>query len=326
MGVMLPVRRTYSAYTASAMRPELIRASELLGHNTPEAVEEAIGLLQSTVYSFSMKVCGHREDAEDTMQEVLLRSLKYLAKVPDPAGLAAWLYTVTRNRCRRMRRPQSEARARTFSLDELMPDDAELKQLLSDTATNPEGQVLCAEQRQLLHQAVLHIPPPLRLVLVLHDMEELSTDQIAQILGLQTGTVRVRLHRARLAVRKQMTRTLQEAERQQESSSESQSSLRTIPLQKPQRSKECRELFTNLSEYLDARVEPRTCEQMRAHIESCPACVAFLNDLRAAIDRCRSLEMTCDPAIAHRMRAMMTREYFRLVGVELPDQVPSLTA
>ncbi len=283
-------------------------------------------MLQSTVYSFSMKVCGHREDAEDTMQEVLFRSLKYLAKVPDPAGLAAWLYTVTRNRCRRMRRPQSEARARTFSLDELMPDDAELKQLLSDTAINPEGQVLYAEQHHLLHQAVLRIPSPLRLVLVLHDMEELSTDQIAQILGLQAGTVRVRLHRARLAVRKQMTRTLKEAERQQESSSESQSSLRTIPPKKPQRSKECRELFTNLSEYLDARVEPRTCEQMRAHIESCPACVAFLKDLRAAIDRCRSLEMTCDPAVAHRMRAMMTREYFRLVSVELPDQVPSLTA
>src|ERR1035441_1183015 len=57
------------------MRPELIRATDLLRLNTPEAVEEAIGLLQNTVYSFSMKVCGHPEDAEDTMQEVLLRSL-----------------------------------------------------------------------------------------------------------------------------------------------------------------------------------------------------------------------------------------------------------
>ena len=54
-----------------SMRPELIQATELLHRNTPEAVEEAIGLLQNTVYSFSMKVCGHRQDAEDTMQEVL---------------------------------------------------------------------------------------------------------------------------------------------------------------------------------------------------------------------------------------------------------------
>ena len=66
------------------MRPELIRATDLLRRNTPEAVEEAIGLLQNTVYSFSMKVCGHPEDAEDTMQEVLSRSVAHLAKIQTP--------------------------------------------------------------------------------------------------------------------------------------------------------------------------------------------------------------------------------------------------
>ncbi len=88
------------------MRPELIQATELLHRNTPEAVEEAIGLLQHTVYSFSMKVCGHRQDAEDTMQEVLSGSLGDVAKLQDAHALALWLYTVTRNRCWRMRRRQ----------------------------------------------------------------------------------------------------------------------------------------------------------------------------------------------------------------------------
>ena len=74
------------------MRPELIQATELLRRNTPEAVEEALGLLQNTVYSFSMKVCGHPEDAEDTMQEVLYRSLGHLVKLKDPQELAVWLY------------------------------------------------------------------------------------------------------------------------------------------------------------------------------------------------------------------------------------------
>ncbi len=95
-----------------AMRPELIRATELLRLNTPEGVEEAIGLLQNTVYSFSMKVCGHPEDAEDTMQEVLSRSLGHLAKIENPQQLAVWLYTVTRNRCWRMRRKPAHAPAR----------------------------------------------------------------------------------------------------------------------------------------------------------------------------------------------------------------------
>ena len=78
---------------------------------------------------------------------------------------------------------------------------------------------------------------------------------------------------------------------------------------------ECRELFANLSEYLDDRVEPLTCEAMRSHIESCPACVAFLRDLRVAIDRCRSLEVPCDPAVAPRLRSILTQEYLRLLGI-----------
>jgi RNA polymerase sigma-70 factor (ECF subfamily) len=76
------------------MRPELTQAADLLRLNTPEAVEEAIGLLQNTVYSFSMKVCGHPEDAEDTTQEVLFSSLEHLARIKDPQALAVWLYTV----------------------------------------------------------------------------------------------------------------------------------------------------------------------------------------------------------------------------------------
>ena len=122
------------------MRPELTHATDLLRLNTPEAVEEAIGLLQNTVYSFSMKVCGHPEDAEDTMQEVLYRSLGHLAKIQDPQALAVWLYTVTRNRCWRMRRKVANAPKRNLSLDELIPDDAELGRLLEDAAESPEGE------------------------------------------------------------------------------------------------------------------------------------------------------------------------------------------
>jgi len=285
------------------MRPELVQASELLRRNTPEAVEEAIGLLQNTVFSFSMKMCGHRQDAEDTMQEVLLRSLKHLGKLEDANALAAWLYTVTRNRCHRMRRSPLARNERRLSLDELMPGEEELKNLLLESDGGPEHSAIHGEQQHLLHQAVLRIPTLLRMVLVLHDMEELSSEQIAKILDLQMGTVRVRLHRARLSVRKEMAKLLKGLPEQ------------VVQEKQPtiERQAECRELFANLSEYLDARVEPRTCEQMREHIERCPACVAFLKDLRNAVDRCRSFEVTCDADVAQRMRALMTQEYLRLM-------------
>lgn len=294
------------------MRPELAQAADLLRRNTPEAVEEAIGLLQNTVYSFSMKVCGHPEDAEDTMQEVLFRSIAHLSKIQDPQALAVWLYTVTRNRCWRMRRKGADASKQAYSLDELMPDDAELGRLLADATQSPEGTVLHAEQAHMLHQAVLRIPAPLRLVLVLHDMEELNTEQVATILGLQPGTVRVRLHRARLAVRKEMSRILDGVPAEKASAKPRRKKPRS---EKEGRPPECRELFANLSDYMDGRVEAPTCDQMRKHIEACPACVAFLRDLRTAIDRCRSLDIPCDSAVAPRLRAILTQEYLRMLGM-----------
>lgn len=294
------------------MRPELAQAADLLRRNTPEAVEEAIGLLQNTVYSFSMKVCGHPEDAEDTMQEVLFRSIAHLSKIQDPQALAVWLYTVTRNRCWRMRRKGADASKQAYSLDELMPDDAELGRLLVDAAESPESNVLHAEQAHLLHQAVLRIPAPLRLVLVLHDMEELNTEQVATILGLQPGTVRVRLHRARLAVRKEMTHVLDGAPEEKDGT---RPGRKKSGAAKSKRPAECRDLFANLSDYMDGRVEAPTCDQMRKHIEACPACVAFLRDLRGAIDRCRALEIPCDSAVAPRLRSILTQEYLRMLGM-----------
>ena len=299
------------------MRPELAQAIDLLRRDTPEAVEEAIGLLQNTVYSFSMKVCGHPEDAEDTMQEVLYRSLSHLARIQEPQALAVWLYTVTRNRCWRMRRKSAHAPKHTLSLDELMPDDAELGLLLADAAAGPESDLLHAERHNLLHQAVLRIPAPLRMVLVLHDMEELTTGEVARILNLQAGTVRVRLHRARLWVRKEMGRMLEGAAGQSGEPAKPRAK-RTRGRKRPA---ECRNLFLNLSEYLDGRVEPKTCEQMREHIEACPACVAFLRDLRSAIDRFRSMELPCDPAMAPRLRAILTQEYLRMIGMPEPEKL-----
>ena len=297
------------------MRPELIRATDLLQRNTPEAAEEAIGLLQNTVYSFSMKVCGHPEDAEDTMQEVLSRSIGHLAKIETPQQMAVWLYTVTRNRCWRMRRKPAHAPANLLSLDELMPDDEEMGRLLEDAARGPEGNLLAAEQHHLLHQAILRVPAPLRIVLVLHDMEELTTEQVAQVLSLQQGTVRIRLHRARLSVRKEMSQLLSGAPEHPENAKRFAKRPKGARANGAQRPSECRDLFANLSEYLDGRVEQLTSEQMREHIEACPSCVAFLRDLRAAIDRCRSLEIHCDPGVAPRLRAILTREYLRMLAL-----------
>ncbi|HVJ09188.1 MAG TPA: sigma-70 family RNA polymerase sigma factor [Acidisarcina sp.] len=296
------------------MRPELVQAAKLLGSNDLDSVSEALRLMQSTVYSFSMKVCGHPEDAEDTMQDVLISSLPHLAKIHDPKALAVWLYTATRHRCWRSRRKSVYAPKQTLSLDDLMPDDSELGLLLQDATANPESHLLRGEEDQLIHKAILSVPPQYRIVLVLHDMEDLNTEQIAQVLDIRPGTVRVRLHRARLYVRREMNRLLDEIP-DPRPQSQRRSGHPAKTLRRPQ---ECRELFSNLSEYLDGRVEAGSCEEMRGHIEACPACIAFLQDLRRAIDRCRRLDLKCDPKIAPKLRSLLTSEYLRMLGLTIP--------
>ena len=64
------------------------QALKLIREDRPESIDQALALLQNTVYSFSMKVCGHPQDAEDTMQDVLLKSVPHLAKFDNPQALS----------------------------------------------------------------------------------------------------------------------------------------------------------------------------------------------------------------------------------------------
>src|SRR5215469_7118394 len=120
------------------MRPEIEKAVELLQRGDDAAIEQALALLQNTVFSFSMRVCGQREDAEDTMQEVLLKSVPHLPRFGSPRALLVWLYKVAKNRCLMSRRKSKYAPAHELSLQELMPDRNGLEQLISDGRINPE--------------------------------------------------------------------------------------------------------------------------------------------------------------------------------------------
>lgn len=282
------------------MRAELSEAITLLRRGDAASVERALALLQATVFAFSMKVCGQREDAEDTMQDVLMQALPHLAKLDDAQALSVWLYTVARNRCWRSRKPL--ARRRTVPLEDLLPSDTELAALLASHDDNPEQLAAARQDEAMVRRAVLDLPPSYRLVLVLHDMEELDTGQVAQVLGLKPGTVRVRLHRARLLVRRTMDRLL----RGEPPTGDAPPAVRPRPAR-------CREVFGNLSEYLDGRLALQSCVQLERHIAACPSCIAFIQDLKAAMDRCRSLNIPMGEHTGAALRRLLTDEYLRLL-------------
>lgn len=282
------------------MRPELEEAIALLHQGDEPNVEHALTVLQQTILSFGIKICGHREDAEDTAQEVLLRALPHLSHLNDPRALSAWLYTAARNRCWQGRRRATYRKA--VALEDLLPGEAELNSLLlADRTATPEDQALTRQDHERLHQAVLSLPSEYRIVLVLHDMEELETELVAQILSLQPGTVRVRLHRARLLLRRELDRLLHP-----------ETARAARREKKPRRSAQCREIFGNLSEYLDGELPPADCDRMQRHIDACPACVAFIHDLKRAIDRCHSLDLGPGTEAQPVLRRLLAEEYRRL--------------
>ena len=283
------------------MRPDIERAVELLQDGNDASVEQALELLQNTVFSFSMRVCGHRQDAEDTMQEVLLKSIPHLPKFNSPKAVVVWLYKVAKNRCLMNRRKSKFAPAHELSLEELMPDRKELEQLTADGRVNPESFAIRTEQASRLREAVQKLPPQYRIVLVLRDMEGLTDDEVAEITGVRAGTVRVRLHRARLFVRKELMRTWMTG------TSKKLLTHRHRPQER--RPARCKAMFAELSDYLDEQLDDSLCDELEQHMVGCAPCQAFVATLEATIEQCRKAGRDCPPPKAARLREELMQKY-----------------
>jgi RNA polymerase sigma-70 factor (ECF subfamily) len=292
------------------VRPEIEQVVQLIQRKDPKSLEEALALLQTTVFSFSMKVCGQRQDAEDTMQEVLLKSVPNLPKFDNPRALMVWLYKVAKNRCLMSRRKSKFAPKEDLSLEELMPDRRELQELSGSPDATPETSLLRRENAKRLREAVQRLPAEYRLILVLHDMEELSDGDVAEITGLRLGTIRVRLHRARLFVRKELAKQDQHRMRRQTAKPSEKMHLSAQP-----RQRRCKEMFAELSNYLDDELDDSLCEELEKHMDGCESCKAFLTSLEKSIQQCRNApNESPDPRVAARFRRELMAEYQGLMS------------
>lgn len=292
------------------MRPEIEQVIQLIQRNDQESLEEALGLLQKTVFSFSMKVCGQRQDAEDTMQEVLLKSVPNLPKFDSPRALMVWLYKVAKNRCLMSRRKSKFAAKQDLSLEQLMPDRQELQRLSGSPDGTPETTFLRRESAKRLREAVQKLPAEYRLILVLHDMEELSDADVAEITGLRRGTIRVRLHRARLFVRKELSKQDRHRMRRQTAKTAGEIHLSEVP-----RQRRCKEMFAELSNYLDDGLDDSLCEELEKHMNGCEPCKAFLSSLEKSIQQCRiAPKESPDPRVAAKLRRDLLSAYQGLMG------------
>ena len=178
----------------------------LAADGDPVALEALLVDAQEVAWRFSMAVCGHAEDAEDAMQEALVRTYRHIPQIRDPDAFRPWLYRTVRNACLMSRRKRVAEPKRVMSLDELLPStgDGPLRIDPPSPLPTPEDTTARTRLRRRLKTAMSALPPPFRAVVFLRDMEGLSTRETAATLGISEDNVKARLHRARLVLRREL--------------------------------------------------------------------------------------------------------------------------
>jgi RNA polymerase sigma-70 factor (ECF subfamily) len=171
----------------------------------PAAFDAFVERWGDRIYRFGLRVCGEREDARDVAQDTLIRAFQSLKDLREPRAVKSWLYRIVANACLMKRRRGKFEPRQELSLDELRPAGAEEAALeIPDVSNLPDDALEREELRRTVREAVALLPEHYRVVLVLRDMEQLSTREVCEALGLPETTVKMRLHRARLMVRRQL--------------------------------------------------------------------------------------------------------------------------
>jgi RNA polymerase sigma-70 factor (ECF subfamily) len=157
------------------------------------------------LYNFGMRMCRNVQDTEDMVQDAFINVFKYLKDFRYETKFKNWLYRIATSTCLKKKRKSRYAPERELSLDEFIPDEnAEMPVQVPGWATLPLDHLLNKELFALIREGIEALPEKYRLVLVLRDMEGFSTAETAQVLGLTTENIKVRLHRARLFLREKL--------------------------------------------------------------------------------------------------------------------------
>jgi RNA polymerase sigma-70 factor (ECF subfamily) len=174
----------------------------------PVAFDRFVEHFRAKVFQYSWLMCGQREDAEEVAQETLLKVFESFHHLREPERVRPWVFRIAKNACLMKRRRSVFAPSQELSLDEFLPamnhEGGHAKIQIADWSQLPDRQMLQSEMKEALARAIGELPEHYRSVILLRDMEEMSTLETAQILDLTEDVVKTRLHRARLAVRQEL--------------------------------------------------------------------------------------------------------------------------
>lgn len=173
---------------------------------------------EKRLYNLALRITGSREDAEDVLQDTLLSALEHLHDFRGDSAFGTWLYRIAMHNAFRILRKRRGGESVSF--EELVSERTD-----EDEETIPHPEFVAewrdpaevAEQnelRRILEEAIQQLPESYRAVFTLRDVEGLSTKEVADILGISEGNVKIRLLRARLKLREILSRYFGDERRQ----------------------------------------------------------------------------------------------------------------
>ena len=173
----------------------------------PAAYRRLVEENSAHIYNLALKLLGDEQEAEDVLQETFLSAFEAIDRFEGRSLLSTWLYRIAYNAS--LMRLRKGKQMTTFSLDQPTPGEedegAPVSRLLVDWSTIPDDQLLTAEARARMDQAIAELPETLRSAFVLRDIQGLSGAEAADVLGITVSAVKTRLHRARLQLRDRLS-------------------------------------------------------------------------------------------------------------------------
>jgi RNA polymerase sigma factor (sigma-70 family) len=180
----------------------------------PAAFARLVALHEGMVFNLAARLLGNPEDARDVAQDVFLLAYRRLGQFEGRSSLRTWLYRVTVNQAHNRRRWwRRRRRDREQSLDDLTTARTALRLADERPSASPFEETRRRERARRVQQGLLGLSFPHRAVLVLREVEGLSCEQIAGVLGVAEGTVKSRLSRARAALRERLADLVEEGDR-----------------------------------------------------------------------------------------------------------------
>lgn len=180
------------------------------------AFEKLVSRYERRVFATAFRIAGRREDAEDVVQDTFTSVIEHLPAFREEASFYTWLMRIAVNhalkRLRKDRRWINSGDGESVSTDSY--GELPHPQFIAPWSENPVVVAERHEVQQLLAKALDELDEKYRAVFVLRDMEERSTAEVAEFLGISEANVKVRLLRARLQLRERITRALGDESRQ----------------------------------------------------------------------------------------------------------------